>query len=192
MKLSTDIVKYGRPKPYFDKAYAFVTLDLETIDNELFMIGTSVDGKHEVVFDNFRNYLSDFFIYCVQHNKDILTWSRYDNTFIIKTLFSPLSDHDKTQILLRIGNITPLFDYEWKGFKIEITNVIKENVIITISDDEGHAKKINIYNLKNLFEAGLEQVADDYGLAYYSKMGDEFHIIDRKRFDTDAAYHGSY
>jgi hypothetical protein len=205
MKYAADIVKYGRPKPYFDKAYNFVTLDLETINNELFMIGTTVDGKHECVYENFRNYLNDFFIFCVQHNKDILTWSRYDNTFIIKTLISPLSDDAKRLILLRIRNITPLFDYDWKGFKIEITNVIKENVIITIYDHAGNHKKINVFNLKNLFAdvgvkdeinprhgrtatEGLEQVAWDYGLDYYSKTIEASHALDIERFNEDEDY----
>ena len=86
MKFSTDIQKYGRVKPYNDeKQYQFNTIDIETIDNELFLIGTH-NREYTYTLHNFYNYLNDFFIASIQRNRDILSWSRYDNTFIIKCL----------------------------------------------------------------------------------------------------------
>ncbi|HHW79177.1 MAG TPA: hypothetical protein GX742_00065, partial [Acholeplasmataceae bacterium] len=38
-KRSQDIVKWGKLKPYFDRTYDFNTIDIETVDNELFIFG---------------------------------------------------------------------------------------------------------------------------------------------------------
>ena len=188
MKLSTDIVKYGRVKAYNDdKLYQFNTIDLETIDNELFLIGTH-NREYSYTLDNFYNYLNDFFIASIQRNRDILSWSRYDNTFIIKTLLERLGEDEKRNILERIGIVTPLFTYEYKTFTIEVTNVIKENIILTITDQDKHKKRLTLYNLKNLFNTDLVGATSDYKLTYYSKMGEEFHKIDRTRFYEDLTY----
>lgn len=192
MKKSNEIVKWGRPKPFFKSDYSFNTIDIETIDNELFLIGTIRREQSKLIYtyteSDFFNYLNDLFINCVQNNRDILSWSRYDNTFIIKTLIEQFDDNTRTTILKRIGKLTPLFEYNYKHFRIEITNVIKENIIITIYDAENHKKRITLYNLKNLFTDDLETSAKDYKIKYYTKMGREFHIIDRERYYNDNEY----
>ena len=187
MKYATDIIKYGKPKPYFDKEYDFNTIDIETIDNELFLIGV-YDREYHYTLDNFYIFINRFLVECVQHNKDVLSWSRYDNTFIIKSLLSVFTHDEQLKILERVNRITPIFEYDYDGFHIEITNIIKENVIFTITDAEKHKKKVTIYNIKNLYDTDLETTAANYKIAYYSKMGDEFHIIDRRRFNADVTY----
>jgi hypothetical protein len=188
MKLASEIVVYGRPKAFFDTRYTFNTIDIETIDNELFYIGITKKGLYEYTLTNFYDYLNEFFIYNIQNNHDILSWSKYDNTFIIKTLLNQFKNKDKRKILLRIGKITPLFSYDYKGFNIEITNIIKDNIIITVRDRYDHKKKLIIYNLKNLFNTDLETTAKNYNLSYYSKLGEQYHIINLKRFNENMRY----
>ena len=36
MKQASEIIEWGKLKPYFDKTYQFNTIDIETIDNKLF------------------------------------------------------------------------------------------------------------------------------------------------------------
>lgn len=187
-KLSNEIVKWGRPKPFFKDDYDFNTIDIETIDNELFLIGAIKNQQYNYTLINFIDFLNDLFLDSIQHNKDILSWSRYDNTFIIKTLIEQFDNDTKTTILNRIGRLTPLFSYEYKDFTIEITNVIKENIVITIYDKEDHKKRLTLYNLKNLFTDDLENSAKDYKLTYYSKMGKEYHLIEKARFFLDSDY----
>lgn len=188
MKLASDIVTYGRPKPFFDTKYDFNTLDIETLDNELFLLGVTINDIYTTTLDNFYTFINDFFISCLQNNKDILSWSKYDNTFIIKTLLGSFSDEDKIVILSRVNKITPLFKYKYKTFYIEVTNVIKDSVILTIIDKYNNKKKLTLYNFKNLFETDLKTTAEDYKIDYYSKIGLEYHIIDPLRFNTDEVY----
>src|SRR5690606_7711565 len=49
-------------------------------------------------------------------------------------------------------------------------------------------KRLHIYNLKNLFNNDLLTVAKNYNLDYYSKLGKEYHIIDKNRFEKDGYY----
>lgn len=188
MKLASDIVKFGRVKKFVnDIEYQFASLDLETVNNELFLIGTYYK-KYTYTLNNFFEYLNDFFINCVRNNHDILTWSRYDNTFLVKEMLKGLSDKEQIKILQKVGKITPLYKYTYKGFSVELTNIIKENIVLTINALDGSKKRLIIYNLKNLFTDDLENTAKDYHLNYYSKLGLEYHIIDKNRFETDKSY----
>lgn len=187
MKSPKDIVKWGKPKVFFDNNYKFNSLDLETIDNELFLIGVIHKDVYDYTLGNFYEYLNDFFITCVKNNCDIVTWSRYDNTFIIKELLRQFNDNDQLNYLKRVDKVTPIFSYEYKSYNIEITNIIKNNVIITIRDKDDRKKRVTLYNIKNLYQTDLSDTAKNYKLAY-SKLGEEYHIIDRKRFNNDVNY----
>jgi len=118
-----------------------------------------------------------------------LTWSRYDNTHILKMLLSKLNNENEIyKILHRVGKVSPIFSYKYKSFDIILEKIIKDSFIFKISDGRNKPKRITIYNLKNLYQGGLEKVAKNYGLDYYSKLGEEYHIIDKNRYFSDTEY----
>lgn len=181
-----DIVKWGVVRPFLDKTYDFNTIDIETVDNELFLLGYIDNDRYFYHTDKFYKRFNDLLIRSVQNRKDILTWSRYDNTHLIKLLLQEVDDVNK--ILLRIGKISPIFTYKYNGFEITIVNIIKDSIIFRITDFAGRGKNVVIYNLKNLFTSDLETTAKDYKITYYTKLGIEFHIIDKDKFDKDSKY----
>ena len=108
MKYANEIIKYGKIKPFFDKTYSFNTIDIETIDNDLFLFGYTKNGNHYTQFTNFYECIHDFIIECVQTHKDVLTWSRYDNTHLLKLLLKPISQQGINEILLRVGKVSQI------------------------------------------------------------------------------------
>src|SRR5690606_2028709 len=94
------------------------------------------------------------------------------------------NNDEKIEILKKVGKITPLLGYNFKGYDITILNIIKDSIIIEIRYGKSR-KRVNIYNLKNLFQSDLLTIAQNYNLSYYSKLGEEYHIIDKERFFHD-------
>lgn len=189
MKLPSDIKKYGRIKPFFDNDYNFNTLDLETINNELFLIGYTKGLTYSYVIENFYNTFHNFIISCVQDKKDVLTWTKYDNTHILKLILSQAENEDFIQkALLNVGRYSPIYSYTYKNFDIEIVNIIKDSMILKLTDINERSRTVTIYNLKNLYDTDLLTTALNYGLDYYTKLGEEYHIIDKQRFYDDLEY----
>ncbi len=189
MKMPNDIKKYGRVKPFFDKEYNFNTLDLETIDNNLFLLGFTKGLTYSYVLDDFYNTFHKFIIECIQTKKDVLTWTKYDNTHLFKLILSQEQDDRIIQIaLLNVGRYTPIYSYKYKNFDVQIINIIKDSMIMKFTDLNGRSRNITIYNLKNLYDTNLEKTAKNYGLDYYSKLGVEYHIIDKERFYNDEEF----
>lgn len=189
MKKAQDIIKYGKVKKYgFKKEFEFNSIDIETVNNEVFLIGYHLNDIYNYTLDNFFDVLNNIFIKSVQENRDILTWSRYDNHFIMKILLMATLDSDNiNEVLKKIGKVSPIHSYSYKGYEIIINDVIKDSILLEIK--YGRSKKrLNLYNLKNLFNNDLLTVAKNYHLEYYSKLGEEFHLIDKERFYKDKEY----
>lgn len=189
-KTYDEIIEWGTLKPFFDKTYHFNSIDIETVDNELFLFGFIKDGNYHYVMDNFYNTFHDLLIESLQDGFDILTWSRYDNTHLLKLIIQKLSLDEINTILKRVGKISPIITYTYRNFTFTIDNIIKDSIIFTIESDKGGKKKnkVIIYNLKNLYTTDLTTTANNYKIDYYSKIGEEYHIIDKNRFYDDLAY----
>lgn len=186
-KLSSEIKKWGVVKPFLDKIYNFNTIDIETVDNELFLFGYTIHDKYDYILGNFYNTFHDLLIKSVQYNHDILTWSRYDNTHLVKLLLHNVMNVN--DVLKRIGKGVEIYSYIYKGFVFTIENIIKDSMIFSIrAKNSDKKKRVVIYNLKNLFTTDLEETAKNYELGYYSKIGIEYHIIDKNRFNVDLDY----
>src|SRR5690554_1035193 len=189
MKLASEITKWGVIKPFFDTSYKFNSIDVETVDNELFIFGYILNDKYYYSESNFYDVFHHLLLESIRSKQDILTWSRYDNTHILKMLLSIIEDEKEIyKILRRVGKVSPVFCYKYKNFDIILENIIKDSFIFKISDGRNKPKRITIYNLKNLYQGGLEKVAKNYGLDYYSKLGEEYHIIDKERYFKDNEY----
>ncbi|MEM3312271.1 MAG: hypothetical protein QW042_04985 [Thermoplasmata archaeon] len=189
MKKATDIIKYGVVKKYgIKKKYAFNSIDIETIDNKIFLLGYHLNDVYYYTLENFFDVINNLLIKSVQNNRDILTWSRYDNHHIMKIiLMATANNNEINDILRKIGKITPIHSYVYKEFNITIIDIIKDSLIFEIKF--GNSKKrLHIYNLKNLFNNDLLTVAKNYNLNYYSKLGIEYHIINEERFNNDENY----
>ena len=189
MKHANQIVKWGKIKPFFDKLYNFNTIDIETVDNEFFLLGYTLGGTHSYHIDNFYYHFHKFLIKSIQDKRDVLTWTRYDNTHLLKLILSKAKPKDIANALMRIGKVTPIYCYEYNGFKWDIVNIIRDSMIIKNTDRNGRSVQITIYNLKNLFDTDLLSTAKNYKLDYYSKLDKTAHIIDPKKFKKDQAYH---
>src|SRR5690554_6005658 len=189
MKLASEITKWGVIKPFFDKTYNFNSIDIETVDNELFIFGYVLNDKYYYSESDFYEVFHQLLLESIRSKKDILTWSRYDNTHIFKMLLSKIEDENEIyKILRRVGKVSPVFSYKYKNFDIILENIIKDSFIFKISDGRNKTRRITIYNLKNLYQGDLEKVAKNYGLTYYSKLGQEYHIIDIERYFSDSEY----
>src|SRR5690606_14759738 len=152
MKEAKDIIKWGKIKPYFDKRYSFNTIDIETVDNELFILGCTIDGKYYYYLDNFYNNFHRLLIRSAQMKKDVLTWSRYDNTYLVKLILSKVENIDEiNKYLLRINKISPIYEYKFKNFTFTLVNIIKDSMNFKITDKNNRSVRVTIYNLKNLF-----------------------------------------
>lgn len=190
MKRAEDIKTYGVIKKYgFRKRYIFNSIDIETVNNEMFLFGYHLNDKYFYTLNNFFDTLNNILIKSVQENRDILTWSRYDNHHIFKLILNNTveNDNDKIEILKKVGKITPLLEYNYNNYKITVLNIIKDSIIIEVSFGKSK-KRVNIYNLKNLFQSDLLTIAQNYNLTYYSKLGEEYHIINKERFFNDDEY----
>src|SRR5690606_10869071 len=167
----------------------FNSIDIETVNNEIFLLGYHLNDVYHYTLDNFFTVLNEILIKSVQNNRDILTWSRFDNHHILKLiLFNVVKDdNEKIEILKKVGKITPLLDYNYNGYTITVLNIIKDSIILEVRYGKSK-KRVNIYNLKNLFQSDLLTIARNYNLTYYSKLGEEFHIIDKERFFNDGEY----
>lgn len=188
MKFASDIVKWGFVKPYFDKEYQFNSIDIETIDNEMFIFGYMLFGKYHYVEDDFYETFHQLLIESIRFKYDILTWTRYDNTHILKMLLRKVPKKQVNKILLRIGKVSPIYTYTYQNFTVTIENIIKDNMIFSVNDGKHKARRCIIYNLKNLFNDDLLKVAKSYKVNYYSKMGEEYHVIDKKRYSSDVEF----
>lgn len=188
-KCKDNIIKWGHIRPFLNnKPYKFNTLDLETVDNELFLMGVIDEGNYNYTLDNFYNFFNDFLVSSCRKNRHILTWSRYDNTFIYKLLTSMLSPAEREKISERVGKINPLFTYKYLTLEITVVNIIKNCIIFDITDQYNKKKSVTIYNLKNLFVTNLETTAENYKINTYTKMGKEYHIINKESFYKDLEY----
>lgn len=189
MKKADDIIKYGKVKKYgFKKEFEFNSIDIETVNNEVFLLGYHLNDIYNYTLENFFDVLNDIFIKSVQENRDILTWSRYDNHFIMKILLMTTLDNDNiNEVLKKIGKVSPIHSYYHKGYEIVINDVIKDSILLEIKYGKSK-KRLNLYNLKNLFNNDLLTVAKNYHLDYYSKLGEEFHLINKERFFNDEEY----
>jgi len=189
MKLASEIAKWGVIKPFFDKTYKFNSIDIETVDNEMFIFGYILNGKYCYAENDFYDVFHNLLIESIREKCDILTWSRYDNTHILKMLLSKIDDEEEIyKILRRVNKVSPVFCYKYQNFEIVLNDIIKDNFIFTINDGRNKPRRITIYNLKNLYQDGLEVVARNYGLDYYSKLGEEYHIIDKNKYYNDSEY----
>lgn len=189
MKEAQDIIKWGRIKPYFDKSYSFNTIDIETVDNELFLLGCIINDKYNYYLNDFYHNFHMLLIESARMKKDILTWSRYDNTHLVKLILSKVENKDDVnKYLLRIGKISPIYEYQFKSFTFTLENIIKDSMIFKITDCNNKSARVIVYNLKNLFASDLETTAKNYEINYYSKIGEEYHIINKQRFNSDSEY----
>lgn len=188
MKSACDIIKYGVVKPFLNKTYQFNSIDIETIDNELFILGYVEKNQYHYAEDNFYNVFNQLVISSCQDKYDILTWTRYDNTHLLKLLLKDIDSNDINNILLRIGKVTPIYTYQFNNYTITIVNIIKDSMILKIDDGRNKPRNVIIYNLKNLYHTNLETTAKNYKLDYYSKIGEEYHIINKTRYYKDSAY----
>src|SRR5690606_1008531 len=135
MKEAKDIIKWGKIKPYYDKRNTFNTIDIETVDNELFFLGCTIDGIYYYYLDNFYNNFHRLIIRSARMKKDVLTWSRYDNTHLVTLIIAKVENLDETnKYVLRIRNLSPIYEYKFKNYTFTLLKTKKHSMNFKITD----------------------------------------------------------
>jgi hypothetical protein len=201
MKYAHEVKEWGRLKAFQnDTIKDLIGLDIETVDNELLIIGSYDDErKYQSTTNDFHNFFFDTLIYALQHKKHIATWSRFDNNILFRMLLDYADDINR--VIERVNKypaqydkkkgyiVKPLISIKYKGFTINLDNMIRECLMFRIFDIEGNNKIIWSYNIKNLYEGyDIEEASKSANLSYYSKIGIDYHVIDKKRFNEDFDY----
>ena len=75
-KKPENIIEWGKISPFFNKIYKFNSIDIETIDNELFLIGNIIDGEYKYTITNFYKYFHELLISSMQSEADIFSSRR--------------------------------------------------------------------------------------------------------------------
>jgi len=201
MKLASEIVKAGKLKNFInEKKKDFIGIDIETIDNNIFLIGCyDLENKYTYTQNNFIDFLFSKLIYCCKNNSHIATWTKYDNTQILKILLDELKDEKLiNDVLNKINKISgrynkrlkkyiepPLLTFNYKTFIITVENVIRECILFRIIDKDNNSKLVWSYNIKNMYpNYTLEEVCKDANFNYYSKISLDSHIINKKSFNN--------
>lgn len=205
MKLASEIVKVGKLKNFInEKPKDFIGIDIETIDNNIFLIGCyDLENKYTYAQSNFIDFLFSKLIYCCKNNSHIATWTKYDNTQILKILLDNLKDEKViNDVLNKINKISgrynkrlkkyiepPLLTFNYKTFTINVENIIRDCILFRIIDKDNNSKLVWSYNIKNMYPSyTLEEVCKDANFNYYSKISSDSHIIDKEKFYKDNKY----
>src|SRR5690606_28667969 len=68
MKKATDIIKYGTIKKYgIKRKYLFNSIDIETVDNEIFLLGYHLNDEYHYTLNNFFEVINEILIKSVQN-----------------------------------------------------------------------------------------------------------------------------
>lgn len=205
MKLADEIVKVGKLKNFInEKPKDFIGLDIETIENNIFLIGCyDLDNNYTYALDNFIDFLFSKLIYCCKNNTHIATWTKYDNTQMLKILLDAIKDEKIiNDVLNKINKVSasynkryktyieqPLLTFNYKSFTINVDNIIRDCILFRIIDKDNNSKVVWSYNIKNMYpNYTLEEVCKDANFNYYSKISLDSHIIDKNKFYTDEEY----
>lgn len=202
MKTASNIIEWGRILNFTNQSpIKVIGLDLETIDNEMFLIGLHKD-KYEYTLDNFKNYLFDNLIELAKNNMHIATWTRYDNTHLLKLLIENMKEEEIKSFIEKCGKISgsyntklvkyiepPLYTFIHNDFQINIDMVVRNCILFRIIDKHGNNKSVWSYDVRNLFVGyDLLEASKDYGFTWYTKISDDAHVINKKKFFSDKEY----
>jgi len=202
MKTAQNIVKHGRLKNFLnEKKRYFIGIDVETVNNQLFLMGYHNGENYRYTENDFLETFKNILIESVQTNKHLATWTRYDNTHLIKMLMQGLNESEKKHVIDMIGkrsgsfnkkrgvyNEPPLLSLNHGSFIIYLENVIRDCLLFRILDKNGKSKTVWSYNIKNLYNQNLEKVANDNGFTYYSKISKDAHVINKDKYAKDIDY----
>ena len=165
MKQSTDIIKWGGLNHILIRHMILTQSTLKRLITNYLYWGYSYDNYYYYL-DDFYNQFHEFLLVCARH-KRCLNIFRYDNTHLVKLLFSIVDDEKLLEkYLLRIGKISPIFEYQYKSFTFIIKNIIKDSILFEIRDQYGGKRSVILYNLKNLYVTDLETTANNYQIEY--------------------------
>ncbi len=201
-KTALNIAEWGKLKAFTnDELKDCIGLDLETIDNKMFLLGT-YDTEYNYTLKDFDIFLFDVIIKATQENKHIATWTRYDNTHILKIILEHIADEIIIlDFIQKVGKISakynrakgylapPLLTIKHKSYTINVENVIRNCIMFRVFDKYGRNRVIWSYDIKNLYVGyDLLEASKDNNFNWYSKVSDDAHIIDKDKFYNDPDY----
>ena len=101
-------------------------------------------------------------------------------------MLSKIDDENEIyKILRRVGKIS-CFCYKYKNFDIVLENIIKIILYLKLVMEE-ISQANNYLQFKKSISRRIRKVAKNW-LDYYSKLGEEYHIIDKERYFNDDEY----
>ncbi len=181
---------------------SFVGIDIETnhLTAEWKLLGIYKDKYSYYDEDIFNNFLKLLYRACdLKYN--FVYWRKLDPFIIFKSFLLELSSSDQQTALLRYdkeaGNYTrrsgwitpPLVSVKrhFFGHDLEfgIMNVIRGAMQFYVIKN-GFIMKTWSYDIQSFYENSLETEGKRF--SYYSKIDEESHLVDWKRYETDVSY----
>ncbi len=204
-KTYDNISEWGFAKAFTSKKrIELIGLDLETIDNNLFIIGTYDElNKYKYTTNNFLDFFYNTLLEAVRSKKNIATWTRYDNTHLLKLILLSIDNEDIiNDILNKAGKISakwnrkgsfyeepPLYTTKYKSFEINIEMIVRNCILFRIIDRYGKSRTVWSYDIRNLYTGfTIERATKDNNFTWYSKIDISAHIIDNSKFNSDKKY----
>ena len=187
-----------------------VETDAETGEMKLlgFYEGNSdnYEGNYRSYTDNLIDHLIMNIKYAIKKQKNIAYWRSFDAIQIMRLfILHDYSESRQADALERYGKVSGEFNrktHEWEvrpvividrgHFIIGVKQVIRDSMQFFIQNKA--SKLVSTcwgFNIASLYLNGLEKEADDSKggrFEWYSKLDEEAHIVDWKRFDVDEEY----
>ena len=145
--------------------------------------------------------------------KSLAYWNRLDPFVIYKQFLKFVPEEAVQDCLERFGktggrwnrktsqwDIRPLVELKYNGYYFGIVNAIRSSLqFFYRKEGSEYLNTVWAYDIAQLYKYGLEREAlgkedketgtyPDARLPYYTKMGEEYHKIDWKRFDNDRKF----
>lgn len=186
-----------------DKPIDLLGIDIETeaTTGELRLLGFWDGQEYRYVTSGFLDMLYMLVKKCKHRELTIAHWNRLDPFIMFKQFLSLLPDSDIQTAMERYGHISGEYDNKLKQWKISpvvmvtmpdgnqfgIAQAIRSSIQFFYNAPDETPNKVWAYDIAQLFENGLEKEATER-LGYYSKVDKSAHIVDWKRFASDATY----
>lgn len=200
-------------KKVSDEPISLMTMDIETNAEtaELKLLGVWNGEKYSHYTENFLQALFSIIKHCDWGNKALGYWNKLDPTVLFKQFLlvvAPLSQERAMKRYGKVGGqwsrkgsgwvISPLVELRVTGtpYYFGIKQVIRSSTQFFIrKQGEEYLNTVWAYDIASLYKNRIEKEMlgdpDEFGnypnarFPYYSKMGEEFHIVDWERFEHD-------
>ncbi len=187
------------------KPLKLIGIDIETepTTGQMRLIGFYNGSQYQAAdFDDAILYLVSKIAHAARDGRHFAHWNKLDAFVMFRTMLE-YSDMDPVKACDRWGKVSGEYDRKAKAWEVSplvriqteigevgIKNVIRSSVQFYFIASENPEKVHTCwsFDIAGHYPDHLAKTAKNMGLAWYSKMGDEFHEVDWERYKTDSEY----